>query len=86
MKAKDAVKEIMEMEDGTERLGFEILEQDYFDSSVSYHDIGRDVLATIRDYPDSFDAIQEVIIAITGYGFGKLREKIEEHRDYYDSL
>ena len=40
----------------------------------------------VDKYPEHFDIIKKVVIAICGYGFDSLEQKIEEDRDYFDSL
>ncbi|MBO5609112.1 MAG: hypothetical protein J5929_01890 [Eubacterium sp.] len=84
--SKRAYKAIRDMDDGADRLGFEILEQDTFDCDVNYYDIGRSVINIIENHPESFEVIEKVIIAITGYGFETLNQKVIEHKDYFDSL
>ena len=79
---------IDEMEESRDRLGFEIIESQSgtFEPSEGYYTVGKDVLRVAKSHPDQLDLIEEVIIAITGWGFGTLRERMKEHKDYFDSL
>lgn len=76
------------LEADAERIGFECLGQDTFDSTVSYNEIGRSIQNVLQTFDDSkgLEIIENMLIAITGYGFKSTLENIEEHREYYDSL
>lgn len=80
MKSK-AFKKIEKMDDAAGRLGFEIAE-----SIDSYDDTGSYIIYLVNKYPEHFDLIEEVVIAICGYGFDSLERKMKEDTTYYDSL
>ena len=83
---RKAYEELVSADDGYELLGFEISNHCSFDSSSSYEDIGYDLSRIIEKHPDDFDVIEEVVVAICGYGFESLLRLAKEDKDYYDSL
>lgn len=80
----EAVQKLLNTDSG--RIGFECLEQDTFDPTVNYEEIGRDLKRTIIKHKEHLDAVEDTLIAITGYGFERTMENIEEHGEYYDNL
>ena len=86
--AAAAVEEIRKLEDAAGRLGYEIKEVDFFEGSMadSYDTVGRDLLNVIARNEDNIELIEEVVIAITGYGFESLLGRMKEHKDYWDAL
>lgn len=84
MNAKTAYSQISKMEDYG-LLGFTISES-VNEMDNSYEDMGYHLDQVISENPDQIDLIEKVIIALSGYCFETLKEKMENNRDYYGSL
>lgn len=84
---RNAYSEIKKLDNFAELLGFEIRESDNLDCySGSYEDTGNYLDYVINKYPDSFDVIEQTVIAICGKGFESLLDGIKEHKEYCESL
>ena len=79
---------ICRMTDSENRLGFEISESNsgVFDEPSSYKEIGRSLIEVLQNNRNQAELIEKVIIAITGWNIRSLRERMEEHKSYIDSL
>ena len=87
MSNMNIIKEIESMDNAELRLGFELIKADYSDEgSISYEESGRALLNLIEDNPDKLDIIEATIIAVIGVGFESIKERMEENRDYVESL
>ena len=87
MSNMNIIKEIESMDNAELRLGFELIEADYSDEgSISYEESGRALLNLIEDNPDKLDIIERTIIAVIGVGFESIKERMEENKDYVESL
>ena len=76
------LESILEMKEGTDRLGYEIFKQTYEDNSSCL--IGEDLVDVIGNYPESLDVIEATIVAICGCNFKSLREHIlEDEKEYF---
>lgn len=83
------VRAIARMKDAAGRLGYEIAEVDFFDEGFggdSYDTIGSDLLSLIERNHDQAALVEEVVIAICGYGFESLRNRMKEHLEYWQAL
>ena len=82
-----AVRQIERMKESCGRLGYEI-GADFYDDDpgVSYGDIGGDIIDLVHRYPEHADLIEDVVIAVCGYGFETLKERMKEHKSYWDAL
>lgn len=83
---RKAINAINRMKDAEDRLGYEIMEVGFFDWDYNYHDTGRYLLSLCRDYPDQIDIIEKTVIAICGYGFESLKERMKEHKNEWEAL
>ena len=52
----------------------------------SYDDVGNSVVSLFKSNQEQAVLLERMLIAITGYGVDSLMQKMEENRDYYDSL
>lgn len=66
-------------------LGFTIAES-VNEMDNSYEDIGYGLVSVIEDHPEQIDLIEKVVIALSGYSFETIIEKMEDNSDYYNSL
>ena len=80
---KKDISAISKMSDSRGRLGFAISEAA---NSDRYDYIGKDVLSVVKKYPNNLDIIESTVIAVCGYGFDSLREKMKEQREHYETL
>ena len=80
---KKDIDAINKMVDSRDRLGFAISEAV---STDYYREIGKSMLSLARQYPDQLDMIEATTIAICGYGFNSLRERMKEQKEEFDSL
>lgn len=82
---ENTIKNIREMDDYCGLLGFTIAES-VGEYDNGYEDIGYGIDSLIDKYPDKVELIEEVVIALSGYGFETLRQKMIENKDYYNTL
>lgn len=82
-KVMDAVKEIEESgysEPGG-LLGFCI------ESEIdSYDKVGNGIISVFNRHPEQADILEEMLIAICGWGVEGLKERMEENAEYYSGL
>lgn len=78
-----AFEKITKLDDAAGRLGYEIKEVDYFDGAFcdSYEEVGKYLIYLVKQNPEHFKIIEDTVIAICGYGFESLLNRIEEHED-----
>ena len=84
---RKAYNKIKRFNDFAGLLGFVIRETDYIESCCdTYEDTGNYLDYVINKYPESFDVIEQTVIAICGHGFESLLNLVRENREYYESL
>lgn len=76
---------IIRLKDGIERLGFEVANRTNDDDN-SYNAIGKSLLSVVNKHTGSFDVIEDTVIAICGYGFDSLRNKVRQHKAEYEAI
>lgn len=52
----------------------------------SYKETGNGVIDTFKRHPEQADILEEMLIAICGWGIESLKEKMEENAEYYSRL
>lgn len=52
----------------------------------SYEKVGENILGTFKRHPQQADILEELLIAICGWGMESLKERMEENAEYYSSL
>lgn len=52
----------------------------------SYQEAGNGVIDTFKRHPEQADVLEEMLIAICGWGIESLKEKMEENAEYYSRL
>lgn len=52
----------------------------------NYAKAGESIIATFKRHPQQADVLEEMLIAICGWGMESLKERMEENADYYSSL
>ena len=52
----------------------------------SFEKTGHHILYTFKKFPEQAKILEEMLIAICGWGIGSLQQIMEEQREYYDSL
>ncbi len=87
---KKAFDSIEKMDDSYERLGFEIcatLAGEFpCEEGEDYRTIGKDLTNLILMNPDQIEIINKTLIAITGWSLVTLKERMKDHKKYYDAL
>lgn len=83
-----AINEIRELPEAAGRLGYEISEVGYLDGPFcdSYDTIGNSIFTLIDQNPEQVDIIEKTIIAVCGYGFDSLKDRMEKHKENWDSI
>ena len=76
----NVVKDIRNNNDGG-LLGFSVREID-----ECYEDTGNGILYMFEKYPEQAELLEEMLGAICCMNFDDIINKMEEDRDYYDSL
>ncbi len=66
-------------------LGF-VISESVNEMDNSYEEIGRRLDEVISNNPDQIDLIEKIVIALTGYCFETIKDKMEDNREYYNSL
>lgn len=89
--ARKAIGCIKRMKDGAGRLGYDVKEVDYFETEEgrfcdSYGTVGGQLLEVVNKYPESLRVIEETLIAITGYSFSSMLDRMKRHKRYWDNL
>ena len=84
MTTRQSYANIKKFNDYEGRLGFAISES-VGDYGNSYEDMGESLDILINKYPDKIELIEEVVIALSGYGFETLEKKMREQKDYHDA-
>lgn len=74
------INEIDEYEDAG-LFGFVIIE-----NNGPYDETGESVISVFKRYPEHAELLNEMLIAVSGYGVQRLKDEMEEQRDYYESL
>ncbi len=79
---------ICRMSDAAGRLGFELSESQngQFWAADSYDTVGSSLISVVENNPEHIDLIEDVVVAITGFGFGSIREHMKDHKSHYESL
>ena len=85
MNAKTAYSHIKRMKNYYGLLGFTIAES-VNEMDNSYEDMGYHLDDVISENPNQIDLIEKVVIALSGYCFETIKDKMKENRDYYNSL
>ena len=67
--------------DDEELLGFVISE-----SIDNYTETGQDVLRLFETYPEQAERFDNMLVAVCGWGIESLLDRMEEQRDYFESL
>ena len=78
---KKQINYICRNDECSERLGYAIKK------SMEEENIGRiggDLINLTLTHPDELELIENVVIAICGYGFDSLREKIKSEKKEYE--
>ncbi len=78
----NAIKKMTEAEG---RLGFAI-DNAINEQDNSYDDMGRYLVRVAEAHPDQLNVIEETVIAICGYSFGTLRDRMKTEKSDYDAL
>ncbi len=52
----------------------------------SFKKTGHYILYTFKKFPEQAEILEEMLIAICGWGIGSLQRIMEEQREHYDSL
>lgn len=82
--AREAYEKIEKM-DNPGLLGFTISES-VNEMDNSYEDIGYSLDNVIYDNPGQIDLIEKVVIALSGYTFETIIDKMKDNEEYYNSL
>ena len=66
-------------------LGFCVREEVENDQE-NYERVGNYIVYLFKKYPEQAEILEEMLIAICGWGIESLRKIMEEQRNYYKSL
>ena len=64
-------------------LGF-VISESVNEMDNSYEDMGRNLINLIERNPDQIDLIERVVIALTGYSFETIKDRMEYNKEYYE--